>query len=87
MAKTRVDIVGLLGDQEQVVRAKYGDVFDLRFLSADEALRQPITAATAIMATKFVSHSVQGRIKKTAARLLYANGGADSVGAHLAAMH
>lgn len=84
--KSRVDIVGLLGDQEQVVRAKHGDHFDLRFIGAKEVEHQKITAPVAIMCRKFVSHSAQQRIKKAGANLVYANGGADSVSQHLAAM-
>lgn len=79
----RVDVVGLLGSQADVVKRACGNQWSLRFLSAEEVERQPITAPDAIMLRKFVSHSAQERIKKAGAKLHYANGAADSVIAQL----
>lgn len=75
----RVDVVGLLGNQAEVVKRACGRQWDLRFISADDALRRPITAPDAIMLSKFVTHDVQDRIKKAGARLHYCNGAAESV--------
>lgn len=77
--RQRVDVVGLLGDQEQVVRTECGSAFDLRFIGAKAAEHASITAPIAVMCSKFVKHSAQDRIRKAGATLLYANGGAASV--------
>lgn len=79
----RVDVVGLLNGQVDVVKRACGRQWNLRFLSAEEVERQPITAPDAIMLRRFVSHSAQERIKKAGAKLHYANGAAESVIARL----
>lgn len=75
----RVDVVGLLNGQVDVVRRAVGDSFSLRFLTADEGLRQDLTAPIVIVVKKFVNHSIDARVKKAGATLVYANGGPESV--------
>lgn len=82
----RVDVVGLLNGQIEVVKKAVGESFDLRFLSSDDVERLPVTAPCAIMMTKFVSHSAQERIKKQGKQVIYANGGVDSLLKELSAM-
>jgi hypothetical protein len=83
MRMPRVDVVGLLNGQVDVVKRACGHQWNLRFLTADEVRSQPITAPDAIMLRRFVSHSAQERIKKAGATLHFANGAAESVIAQL----
>ncbi len=77
--RPRVDVVGLLNGQADLVKKACGSSFDLRFLTADESERQQLTAPVVIMLRKFVNHSTQERIRKAGANLVYANGGPESV--------
>jgi len=77
--KARVDVVGLLNGQADVVRKACGNSFNLRFLTTQEALRSEITAPTTVLVTKFVGHDTQDRIRKSDTNIVYVNGAAESV--------
>ena len=75
----RVDIVGLLNGQADIVKQRVGANFRLRFLQANEIDRQPIVAPHVILLSKFIGHTASNRAKKAGAQVHYANGGAKSV--------
>ena len=77
--RARVDIIGLLSKQAEIVQRHASKDFSLRFLTKEDAERKPVTAPVAIMMTKFVTHSTQERIRKSGAELVFANGGVGSV--------
>lgn len=78
--RTRVDVVGLMGGQVQIVQQAVGDALDLRFVTADQAAGRVHTVSTdVVMCTKFVNHVVQNSIRARGGRIHYANGGAASV--------
>lgn len=78
-AKRRVDVIGLLNGQAEIVRKACGTSFDLRFIGSNDVTRTGITAPTAIVVTKFVGHDTHDRIRKFNAKMVYANGGPESV--------
>jgi hypothetical protein len=77
--KQRVDIIGLLGAQANVVRSAMGKAFDLRFVTSDFAEHQRSVAPIVVLCTKFVNHSAQEKARSRGAHVLFANGAAQSV--------
>jgi hypothetical protein len=77
--KQRVDVIGLLGAQANVVRSAMGKAFDLRFVASDYAEHQRSVAPIVVLCTKFVNHSAQEKAKSRGAHVLFANGAAQSV--------
>jgi hypothetical protein len=77
--KPRVDVIGLLNGQANIVREHYGHYFSLNFIDAKHVGSRSITAPDVVMVRKFVNHDAQGLIKKSGAALHYANGGVESV--------
>ena len=77
--KQRVDVIGLLGAQANVVRSAMGKQFDLRFVTSDYAEHQRSVASVVVLCTKFVNHSAQEKAKSRGAHVLFANGAAQSV--------
>jgi len=75
----RIDIVGLIGVQETVVKKRCGAMFDLRFIAADDVGHAQLTAPIAILCTKFISHDAQERARASGSKVVYANGGVQSV--------
>lgn len=79
LEKQRVDVIGLLGAQANVVRSAMGKAFDLRFVASDYAEHQRSVAPIVVLCTKFVNHSAQEKAKSRGAHVLFANGAAQSV--------
>ena len=77
--KQRVDVIGLLNAQANVVRSAMGKKFDLRFIDSDFAANQRSVAPIVVLCTKFVNHSAQEKAKSRGAHVLFANGAAQSV--------
>jgi hypothetical protein len=76
----RIDIIGLLPDQANMVKASdVGKQFRLKFISPDQALRENNFANTVVLVKKFISHSVQSRVISKGSKFILANGAADSV--------
>jgi len=79
-SRRRVDIVGLKGNQREVVdRHAVAMVFDLRYLPSDQHVKRADLRPEVVLCTKFMQHSDQTRYRQIGARLYYANGGAESV--------
>ena len=77
--KQRVDVIGLLNAQANVVRSAMGKKFDLRFIDSNFAEHQRSVAPIVVLCTKFVNHSAQEKAKSHGAHVLFANGAAQSV--------
>lgn len=77
--KQRVDVIGLLNAQANVVRSAMGKQFDLRFIDSNFAEHQRSVAPIVVLCTKFVNHSAQEKAKSHGAHVLFANGAAQSV--------
>lgn len=77
--RPRVDVVGLLNGQAEIVKKACGASFDLRFIGANEALRTTFTAPVTVLVRKFVGHDAEACVRKQGAKLVYANGGPESV--------
>lgn len=80
-ARRRIDILGLLPSQAEVVKTYLGprDDVKLRFILSEHATRVDRYAPDVIMCTGFVSHSHQDKVRTSGSRLHYANGAAASV--------
>lgn len=80
-ARRRIDILGLLPSQAEVVKTYLGprDDVKLRFILSEHATRVDRYAPDVIMCTGFISHSHQDKVRTSGSRLHYANGAAASV--------
>jgi hypothetical protein len=76
--KILLDVVGLLPGQARIVASGIPDNYDIRFLTPEE-VRKGSIRQKAIIAAKFVSHSVEERYKSVNARIVRVNGGPHSV--------
>jgi len=79
--RQRVDVVGLYGPAIALVRREFdeSEVLDVHFVKQENQASQDTSAPVVVMARKFVSHSTQEKIRRRGARLVYANGGPQSV--------
>jgi hypothetical protein len=78
-SKPRVDVVGLLNGQAELVKKQWQHRLNLNFIPADHVGSKDVAAPDVVMVRKFVSHDAQDIIKKAGAKLHYANGGISSV--------
>jgi hypothetical protein len=77
--KPRVDVVGLLNGQKQIVIRECGDRFKLRFIGSDEAAHAVYSAPTAIVCQKFIKGNIVERATKQGASVITVNGAASAV--------
>lgn len=65
--KPRVLILGVLGEQEQMIRNEYKHKFDLKFISGDASsgsVKHKAESVDFIVATRFVGNTVEGMFRK-----------------------
>jgi len=80
-ARQRVDVVGLHGPSIAIVRREFDEsaVLDVHYVEQSKQCNRETKAPVVVMARKFVSHQIQEGIRRRGARLVYANGGPQSV--------
>lgn len=79
-AKRRIDVVGLLGEQTQVVKNFIaGWDVKVRFILADHIGKVDKLAPEVVLCSKFISHDAQDRARASGSKIHYANGAASSV--------
>lgn len=80
-ARRRIDILGLLPSQAEVVKTYLGprDDLKLRFILSEHASKVDRYAPDVIVCTGFISHSHQDQVRASGSRVHYANGAAASV--------
>jgi hypothetical protein len=79
--RQRVDVIGLLPAQANVVRTLLADHAELsvRYILSEQANRVDSYAPDIVLCSGFISHSHQSRAKASGSRVHYANGAAASV--------
>lgn len=80
-ARRRIDILGLLPSQAEVVKTYLGprDDLKLRFILSEHASKVDRYAPDVVVCTGFISHSHQDKVRASGSRVHYANGAAASV--------
>lgn len=78
--RRRIDIVGLLSDQSQVVKNFIAD-WDVkaRFILSEHVSKVDKLAPDVVLCSRFISHDAQDRAKASGSKIHYANGAATSV--------
>jgi hypothetical protein len=78
--RRRVDVVGLLPSQVNIVRGLLSDTpLNIRYIASEHANRVDKYAPDVVLVSGFVSHSHQSKAKHDGATIHYANGAAHSV--------
>lgn len=86
--RRKIDVIGLLPDQYNILRKKTQHrSYELRYISAEEAIGRRSFAPTVVMCTKFISHSAQDCVKRSGAKIVFADGAVESVIRVLDATH
>lgn len=81
--KIKAVVVGLMGSQPNIVTEALGDGYDIRFVLTKDARNINLRGIPTVLATKFISHAAQDKMRSNGCDLIYANGGPGSVVAAL----
>jgi hypothetical protein len=85
--KLRVDVVGLKGAQQTLVRQAFNGETDLRFVPADNVGGWKPNGRHVILVTKFISHDAEDKAKASSRKPVRVNGAARSVIAAIKKLH
>lgn len=91
-ALTRVAIIGLLPNQQQLIEKEFRDAFDLRFYASDEAKGRAFENALAncthvIAMTNFINHGIEAAIRASRSKLIRIAGGMSTLRDRLTALY